>query len=697
MFPVTRFDVKYDSPENRYQVPVPGHWQQVDGLESYSGKAVYVKPFRFSPEPNQRFFIRLNGTFYWASAYLNGARLGANEGYFFPVEYEVTGLIENQNTLTVEVDCPDEADKSCKRQLTGVFHHWDCIDPETNPGGIWLPVEVITTGRARISDPLFTTAYLSKNNTCARITGRATIDTPEPARILTRISFIPRSFEAEPQAFEVSAYKPGGPHTYNYNLDVGQPKLWWTHDHGRPDLYTLRVEVFVDGEESPSDVWETAFGVRTIEFRDYIAFLNGRRLYLRGNNYPPGDTRLATMTKERCDQDVRLARECNLNLLRVHAHVDHPLFYSACDEQGMLVWQDFPMQWYYRPEVETQALRQVERMVLHLGNHPSVGVWCMHNEPMRAFDTKKFFGPYAVARALFSMFVWSPNRDRMDKNLAEKTRSIDPHRFATYCSGERGWLRETGDTHYYFGWYFGPLHWFHNKYKKHPEHLSFITEFGSQSFPNLDSSVRFMDERIEEVDWKHLEERHHLQRFFMNRFVNPKKYKSLENFIQATQEYQSRLNQYHIDRIRALKYKPNGGCVPFILLDSNPAVQWSVIDYWRVPKKSYYALKKAMSPVYAFTIIEKHRYKRTQIVTLPVYAVNDTWEEQKIEVTIEVTSPVGDTILTKTYGETLPADSEARALGNPEIKLRWQGTYTININLQGKQGSLENNYKLKVD
>jgi beta-mannosidase len=696
ILPVTRFDGKYDSISVWRETDVPGHWQQTAGLESYTGKAVYRRAFKFKPEDDKRFFLRLNGVFYWATAYLNDMRLGANEGYFFPADYEITGMLQKENRLLLEVDCPKEEDKTNKRQLTGVFHHWDCIDPLTNPGGIWLPVEIVSTGAARIIDPLFTTMYLGKDNAVARVMGQATIETREPAAVTVRISFIPRTFTGAAQVFEKSVFKAAGALTYHYNLDLKDPVLWWTHDHGRPELYTLRLEVFSQGQDRPADSWETPFGVRTFEMRNYLAFLNGRSIYLRGENYPPGDTRIASMTRERCQADVKLAREANLNLLRVHAHVDTPAFYEACDEQGVLLWQDFPMQWYYRREAEAQAQRQVRRMIFHLGSHPSVGVWCMHNEPFAAFDLRERYKIGSLTRALFTFFIRSRNRDRMDPELARQARHLDPSRFTTECSGERGLFREPGDVHYYYGWYFGPMQWFHNKYKKSPRSLRFITEFGAQSFPNPESAKKFMAGNIREVDWKKLSRRHHYQPYFMKKFVDPQKFKTLESFIAATQDYQSELNRFHIDRVRALKYKPGGGCVPFLLLDSNPAVQWSVIDYWRVPKSSYHALKKAMSPVYAFTILDQPAYKRNAIVSIPLYAVNDTWDEVKIEASLQVTSPVGDTVVEERFSRGLPADCEAIALGNPELKLRWAGVYKIKISLSGPAGELEHAYELRV-
>ena len=44
---------------------------------------------------------------------------------------------------------------------------------------------------------------------------------------------------------------------------------------------------------------------------------------------------------------VQLALDANLDLLRLHAHVSRPELYDAADAAGLLVWQDFPLQWGY--------------------------------------------------------------------------------------------------------------------------------------------------------------------------------------------------------------------------------------------------------------------------------------------------------------------------------------------------------------
>ncbi len=65
----------------------------------------------------------------------------------------------------------------------------------------------------------------------------------------------------------------------------------------------------------------------------------------------------------------------------MHGHISRPELYDAADELGMLIWQDFPLQWGYARAVRRQAVQQVVKAVDLLGHHPSIAVWCGHNEP----------------------------------------------------------------------------------------------------------------------------------------------------------------------------------------------------------------------------------------------------------------------------------------------------------------------------
>ena len=59
----------------------------------------------------------------------------------------------------------------------------------------------------------------------------------------------------------------------------------------------------------------------------------------------------------------------------------HPDVYEEADKVGVLLFQDFPLQWEYARTIRTQAVRQATSAVHQLGHHPSLVLWSAHNEP----------------------------------------------------------------------------------------------------------------------------------------------------------------------------------------------------------------------------------------------------------------------------------------------------------------------------
>ena len=85
----------------------------------------------------QRAWLVMDGIFYQSDVWLDGSYLGDTEGYFFPHAFDVTSALEerSEHLLALEVVCERTTKRRAKRALTGVFGHWDCIDPAFNPGG----------------------------------------------------------------------------------------------------------------------------------------------------------------------------------------------------------------------------------------------------------------------------------------------------------------------------------------------------------------------------------------------------------------------------------------------------------------------------------------------------------------------------------------------------------------------------------
>ena len=199
----------------------------------------------------------------------------------------------------------------------------------------------------------------------------------------------------------------------------------------------------------------------------------------------------------------------------------------------------------------------------------------------------------------------------------------------------RAGLREGTDAHFYYGWYvtYGPLRRWESVVRRLPNTLRFATEFGTQSFPNLESCVRFMDADIAKIDWDHLVARHQFQANVLEHWLDWRASRSLAELIAHTQDYQIAINRYYIDRLRFHKYRPTGGIIPFLFHDPNPAVLWSIIDYWRVPKRSYTAMRLAFSPQYLFTLLHLDRHLPGVAIDLPIYVVNDAQRATSVELT----------------------------------------------------------------
>jgi beta-mannosidase len=687
------------SDEGWLAAAVPGHWQQIPALATHAGKAVYRCRFPFTPVselPNTRTWLRINGAFYASRPFFNGVDLGVHTGYFTPQEHEITNLLQANNTLLIELDCPDERHKLDKRMITGVFSHWDCFDPKANPGGIWLPVELHTSGPVRITHAAMRTETVGP--TMAHLRYLLDLNAHTASTISLHFRFTPRTFSGASHSFTHTRRVQQGAQELDGLLKLPDPQLWWTHDLGRPDLYDLTIELCVD--DQLSDKVELITGIRQFELRDWIPHLNGERFLIKGNNYPPGDMRIATMTRERYDADLALAQACHMNLLRIHAHVDHPELYGAADAAGMLLWQDFPLQWRYDPSILPDALRQVRAMVRLLASHPSIGVWCMHNESVPVEDTSDE-SLFARLRTYQTAFGFSWNRDVMDTQLKAEAERSDPSRPVIRSSGEMAvpHLHEGTDAHVYFGWYntYGTLAMGEAMQQRFPANQRFVTEFGAQSFPNLESSLRFIPPQLDPATIAHLEARHGFQGEIMSHWIPWRDTTDLSEVIAMSQAYQSFINRYYIDRLRLVKYRPTGGIVPFLLVDPYPAVLWSVIDYWRVPKSSYYAMQTAFSPQYAFSVFSTERVPIGTPLELPIYAVNDARHPIRgARLRALLAAPDATPLAEVNHRIDLPADCETQTIDRLRFTPQRPGSYTLTISLSAVPHPVEHAYTIEV-
>lgn len=611
------------------RLEVPGHWRSTPAFADADGPLLHRRSFDATPPGDgERDWLVLDGLFYQGDVWLDEAYLGATEGYFFHHTFEVTDLLEarREHHLAVEVGCSPQRDRTAKRNLTGVFQHWDCFDVDWNPGGIWRPVRVERTGPVRIRR--LQAVCTEATPVRAVLVCQAVLDAPHAldAVVRTRLGASVEHVEEHPLA--------AGTNRVEWTVRIEGPELWWPHALGDQPLHDLVIEarpVDADPDGEPSHRLTRRIGLRSVELDDWVLHVNGERMFVKGSNQGPTRMALAEASAEDLAGDVALAKDAGLDLLRLHAHVSRPELYDAADEAGLLLWQDLPLQWGYARGIRRQAVRQARKAVEVLGHHPSVVIWCGHNEPMAIDASPEVFADRgrlarAAVRALAAQQLPTWNKTVLDGSIARALRKADPSRPVVPHSGVLPHLPtlQGTDSHLYFGWYHGHDRGLRRLAAVLPSMVRWVSEFGAQAVPE---TADFCEpERWPDLDWEGLHRHHALQRMFFDQHVPPAEHDTFASWRDATQRYQAELITHHVEDLRRLKYRPTGGFCHFCFADGHPAVTWSVLGHDRRPKAGFHALAAACAPVIVVLERPPEVVEPGQALSLAVHVVSDRRE-----------------------------------------------------------------------
>ena len=659
---------EYEAEDGRRgTMPVPSNWHR-HGLADFAGTVRFSREFEAPPlGPGRRCWLRFEGVDYEARVTLNGVEVGFHRGYFAPFECEVTDVLrERGNRLEVAVCSPKDPPGAWPHEkvvIKGVLNHHDCRpgswDPERgqdgNTGGIWNSVRLLTDDGVRIHRLRAAPQLLPDGR--ARVACSWEVSAASLRSVLWELVIVDEAGETAAKA-EGRAFVSATPRWIEAVVEVENPRLWWTWDFGTPHRYQALLRL--RGERGGADEQGVSFGIRQLRIdEDRVWWLNGRRFYPRGTNIIPTQW-LAEYTPELIAEDIRLLREANVNAVRVHAHVNRPELYEALDRAGILCWQDFALQWSYAetPEVVSECRRQIQEMVDLLYNHPSIVVWCCHNEPSR-------------------------NRHTLDPLLAAAVREADGTRHVEEASDFR--------DHVYPGWYYG--HW--REFAELPG-APFVNEFGAQALMNVESMREALGEAAWPPDWARwaYHDFQYRETFFI---AGIRMGETLEEFVRNSQEYQARLLKFAIEQYRLRRFAPRKGSTglfQFMFMDCWPSITWSVVDAYRRPKLGYEALKLGYQPVLPVILPRfggdvaaagsTARFELRVVNDLPERLEDLVWEW-------EVVPAEGGPPLVRAEGPaSVPADSVTR----PAPALRWsipadaaEGPYEANVRLT-RRGTL---------
>jgi beta-galactosidase len=165
---------------------------------------------------------------------------------------------------------------------------------------------------------------------------------------------------------------------------LGNIALW---DVLNPRLYDLEVTLFDAGR--PIHAYRTRIGFRDARFEMEGFYLNGKRLQIFGLNrheiYPYTGFAMPDRVMRRDAQMLR--RQFNCNMVRCSHYPQSDAFLDACDELGLMVWEETPG-WGYLGDAtfKERVVRDVDEMVRRDRNHAAIIIWGVrvnesHNDP----------------------------------------------------------------------------------------------------------------------------------------------------------------------------------------------------------------------------------------------------------------------------------------------------------------------------
>ncbi len=348
----------------------PLSWADWDH-RSWENVWIYRRHFEWVPEPGTRVFADFDGVMVNATVVLNGLTVATHQGGYLPFSAELTGtLVPGGNVLAVIVDArwlpvpPAGAPGGARR-----------VD-YLQPGGIYRDVRLRTVPTVFVADAFAKPMNVLSDSPAIAV--QVTVDAPAgpggpagPTRLTAELLTADRLLAS---ASTVLPGPAGGTSVAELSLTgLGGVALWSPEN---PKLYTVRVTL--SSRPLAAHTMAVRTGFRDAVFRRDGFYLNGNRYQIFGLNrhqhYPylgmAGPARL-----QRRDAEI-LKFDLNCNMVRCSHYPQSPHFLDACDELGLMVWQE-PPGWAYLGGAAWQdiAVQNVRDMVIRDRSRPCVIVW----------------------------------------------------------------------------------------------------------------------------------------------------------------------------------------------------------------------------------------------------------------------------------------------------------------------------------
>ena len=675
-------------------VQVPGHWGQTPAFVDTDGPILYRRSFtHHTAEAPTRTWLCLDGVIAQSDVWLNGGYIGTTTGYFVPHRFDVTDVLlnahGNEHVISIEVSASEQGDSRAKKTFTGSLQAGP-LAPAGCPGGIWRPIRLEETGPVAIQHArmLCTSANLSN----ATLKHRVVLDSHAAGEIEVITSVTGphgKAVAGGVQTLEAAQ----GENRFEWETQIDEPELWWPATRGDQPLYDVSVVVNdTDSNRSHRQEWRT--GLRKVSGDGFTWRVNDERLFAKGISIGPQSRFLASFSRQQIAEDLASVRAAGLDLIRVHGHIAPVALYEEADRLGLLVWQDLPLVGGYAITSRRTARATAREAVDLLGHHPSVAVWCAHEEPngqpLPEPETADEDGRGAApplpsfGRSLGRHILPSWNRSVLDPIIRRELRSADPSRTVIARSGSLPMLTDTSgsDTHLWLGWHNGTPEDLTEVLKSWPRLGGFLGGFGAQSVDE-----RWWDE--DEPTWPRA------QAGAFERYLPRRAYGDGMAWALATRAYQADLIRRHIETLRRLKYRPTGGFCLVALADAEPEGGFGVLGFDRTPKLAFSALTDACRPVVVVTDVPPHITSAGEQLSFDVHTVSDLPTELE-DVTVTAIARCDTWEKSQSWRGNLPADT-CQLAGTLSFEVPpLNGLLTIDLELRAAEWSATNRYQTVV-
>ncbi len=552
----------------------------------------------------------------------------------------VTGQVEGNKKVSVYT------------RKVGYHFGWDG-GPRLVTSGIWRPVLLEAWNQAKVTDLHIIQREVTPEK--AYCTAVFEIDAEENTK--ASLSILNDSVKLGDARVQLLR----GIHKYSVDFEIEDPKRWWTNGLGEPHLYNLAGTVKLGKQKLTETV---RVGIRTLELvrekddegTSFYFKLNGQPVFMKGANTIPNDVFLPRVTDDHYRQMIETARRSNMNMLRVWGGgiYEADIFYDLCDENGILVWQDFmfacamfPGNEAFLENVQQEAIDNVKR----LRNHPSIALWCGNNEILEAWYHWGWKEAEEARNPDDADKIWQAYVDLFHKTLPGVVEEYDPQRSYWGSSPSSG-LGKTadlvnGDEHYWGVW------WGKEPFETYASHLArFMSEYGFQSFPGLSTVEKYAEpsdyDIFSEVMRSHQRSsigNETIEYYMREEYEEPKDFPS---FLYVNQVLQAEGVKLGIEGHRRAKPFCMGSLY-WQLNDCWPGASWSSTDYYQNWKALQYYVKKGFEPLLVSPFIEGVKFK--------VGIVNDLPEKVNGQLILKMMDFEGQVIWEKASLVDIPANS----------------------------------------